>query len=79
MFTNKEDERKFEDVVRSIARSEEDVDKLLAAARLTRHEGPDRRMTGDQKAELLGGLIFALTFLGFIFLVTHILSYIIPQ
>lgn len=32
------DNRAFEDVVRSIAKSEEDVDAILKAARLTRQE-----------------------------------------
>lgn len=60
-------ERSFEEVVRSIAASEEDVDKLLAAARLERHEGPGRYMTGEQKYVLLCALIGAGAFLGFVY------------
>lgn len=60
-------ERIFEDVVRSIAESEEDVDKILSAARLERHEGPGRHMTGDQKFNLLCLLLAVGGFLGFIY------------
>lgn len=59
------DERKFEDVVRSIANSEEDVDKILAAARLTRHEAPGSKLTGQQKADLIAGFMFLIGVLGF--------------
>ncbi len=60
-------ERTFEEVVRSITESEEDVDKILAAARLERNEGPSRHMTGDQKYVLLGALIGVAAFLGFFY------------
>lgn len=57
--------RTFEEVVRSIAASEDDVDKILAAARLERNPGPARHMTGDQKYYLFCALIAAGAFLGF--------------
>lgn len=39
----KKDNRAFEDVVRSIAQSEDDVDKILKAARLERIETAQRK------------------------------------
>lgn len=39
------------------------MDKVLDAARLERHEGPNRHMTGEQKLVLLLSLIAAGTFL----------------
>lgn len=63
------DERKFADVVKSIASSEEDVDKVLDAARLIRHEGENRKMSAEQKVGLIEmGLCVAilLGLLGFI-------------
>lgn len=71
------DERKFEDVVRSIAASEEDVDKILTAARLERHEGPPRYLNAEQKMSViycafgLAGLISLFAF----FLTPVILRY----
>ena len=62
------DERKFEDVVKSIASSEKDVDKVLEAARLLRHEGESRKLNAEQKADLIELGIFAailIAFLGF--------------
>ncbi len=61
--------RNFEDVVRSIASSEDDVDKVLKAARLERHEA--NRMTGEQKLSLaiaaLIALVLIVVFGGMIF------------
>lgn len=61
----KNKDRTFEEVVRSIAASESDVDKILAAARLERNEGPNRHMTGKEKYDLLLLLIIILGVLGF--------------
>ena len=49
--------------VENIRGAEKDVDKVLDAARLERHEGPNRHMTGEQKLILLLSLIAAGTFL----------------
>ena len=56
-------ERNFKDVVENIRGAEKDVDKVLNAARLERHEGQNRHMTGEQKLVLLLSLIAAGTFL----------------
>ena len=56
-------ERNFKDVVENIRGAEKDVDKVLDAARLERHEGPNRHMTGEQNLILLLSLIAAGTFL----------------
>lgn len=56
-------ERNFKDVVENIRGAEKDVDKVLNAARLERHEGPNRHMTEEQKLVLLLSLIAAGTFL----------------
>ena len=56
-------ERNFKDVVENIRGAEKDVDKVLDAARLERHEGPNRHMPGEQKFVLLLSLIAAGTFL----------------
>lgn len=67
------DERKFTDVVKSIASSEKDVDKVLDAARLLRREGKDRHLSADQKLEIIGnsflliGFLALLAFFGFLF------------
>lgn len=58
------DKRNFEDVVKGVESAEKDVDKVLDAARLQRHEGPGTRMTGEQKANLLYTLMGCLTLLG---------------
>lgn len=58
------DDRKFHQVVETIDKAEKDVDKVLGAARLQRHEGPPTRMTAEQKADLLAMLIGCGTFLG---------------
>lgn len=59
---NKNDERKFMDVVQSIVQSEADVDKILEAAKLNRNERPDNRLSAEQKMELIQGgmLLFGL-------------------
>lgn len=67
------DQRSFLDVVEAIARSEQDVDKVLEAARLQRVEDAKRRMTGEQKFDLIlvsiiAPLVFA--FFALIFLAT---------
>ena len=61
--------RNFEDVVRQIASSEEDVDRVLAAARLERREAEPRHLNAQQKMTLLtvllailGGSVFLLLF-----------------
>lgn len=67
MSKNK-DERKFEDVVQTIKCAEDDVDKVLDAARLLRHEGESRNLSAQQKADLIETGIFAailIAFLGF--------------
>ena len=56
-------ERNYKDVVENIRSAEKDVDKVLDAARLERHESPNRHMTGEQKLVLLLSLIAAGTFL----------------
>jgi len=56
-------ERNFKDVVENIRGAEKDVDKVLDAARLERHGGPNRHMAGEQKLILLLSLIAAGTFL----------------
>ena len=58
------DERKFTDVVKSIASSEKDVDKVLDTARLLRHEGESRKLNAAQKMELIEEIIFAAIILG---------------
>lgn len=67
------DQRSFLDVVESIARSEQDVDKILEAARLQRVEDAKRRLTNEQKFDLIlvaiiAPLVFA--FFAMIFLAT---------
>ncbi len=61
------DERKFTDVVKSIASSEKDVDKVLDAARLLRHEGESRKLNAAQKLDLAEDIIFAVIILGAFF------------
>lgn len=57
-------DRKFEDVLHSIEDAEKDVDKVLDAARLSRTES-DRRLSADQKMELLEYLMILVGVLGF--------------
>lgn len=54
------DERKFEEVVRSIELSEKDVDRILKAARLTRNEKPS--MSDDRFEAILVFLGVVLVF-----------------
>lgn len=58
------DKRNFDQVVDTIESAEKDVDKVLEAARLQRHEGPSTRMTAEQKANLLMMLMACGTLLG---------------
>ena len=58
------DERKFYDVVQTIKGAEDDVDKVLEAARLLRHEGESRKLSAQQKADLIEFGIFAAIILG---------------
>ena len=62
------DKRNFTEVVKGIESAEKDVDKVLDAAQLQRHEGPGTRLTANQKAELLMMLMGCGTFLGFVWL-----------
>lgn len=62
-------ERKFEEVVQTIRNAENDVDKVLSAARLERHEGPPRYLSADQKMSVIYcafGLTAFLALLGFL-------------
>ena len=62
-------ERKFNEVVETIRNAEEDVDKVLSAARLQRHKGPPRYLSADQKMSVIYcafGLTAFLAFLGFL-------------
>lgn len=68
---DKNDTRKFVDVVQSIVQSEADVDKILTAAKLDRHERPDNRLSAEQKADLIETGIFS--GLGFILLAAFVL------
>jgi len=54
-----QDERRFQDVVDTIGKAEEDVDKVLDAARLERHEGPSMRLNAEQKYTIIMTLIGA--------------------
>ena len=62
------DNRNFEDVVKGVESAEKDVDKMLDAARLQRHEGPGTRLTAEQKMELLIMLMGCGTLLGFMWI-----------
>jgi len=65
------DNRKFNDVVDGIASAEKDVDKVLDAAKLERHEREPRYLTASQKMELIiiAMVIFGmLSFLSLFFL-----------
>ena len=69
-----QDQRKFRDVVEDITTAEKDVDDVLKAARLERHEGT--RLTAEQKMNiilLLIGLIWFLAFMFMLFVVPEIL------
>lgn len=58
------DNRNFDQVVKGVENAEKDVDKMLDASRLQRHEGPGTRLTADQKMDLLMMLIGCVTLLG---------------
>lgn len=60
----KNDNRTFEDVVKSICQSEEDVNKILKAAKLDRHESPGTRLSAEQKTDLIGMGIMVMFFFG---------------
>ncbi len=60
-----QDERKFTDVVDTIDKAEKDVDKVLDAARLERHEGPNMRLNAEQKYTIIMTLIGAVSVLVF--------------
>lgn len=60
------DNRKFIDVVQGVRDAERDVDKMLEAARLERHE--TNRMTGEQKMECFLWTLGALAALAFAFI-----------
>jgi len=68
---NNQDDRKFTDVVDAIGSAEKDVDKVLAAARLERRQGPSTRLSADQKFNLL------LAFMGMAFFLAMFLVPII--
>lgn len=59
-------ERKFEEVVETIRNAEADVDKVLDAARLERHEGPPRYLSAEQKMNIIYCSFGLLAFLGFL-------------
>lgn len=61
-----QDNRRFTDVVRGVRNAERDVDKMLDAARLERHESC--RMTGEQKMECFLWTLGALAALAFAFI-----------
>lgn len=50
-----QDNRKFRDVVQDITTAEKDVDDILKAARLERHEGT--RLSAEQKMNIIMLLI----------------------
>lgn len=62
------DNRNFEEVVKSVESAEKDVDKMLDAARLQRHEGPGTRLTAEQKMDLLMALMGCGTMLAIIWI-----------
>lgn len=57
--------RKFNDVVNQIDKSERDVDKVLHAARLERHEGAPRYLSAEQKMTLLLSAMALVAFIAF--------------
>lgn len=61
----KKDTRTFEEVVSSIVKAEEDVDKILQAARLERNES-NTRMNAEQKKEIIGWVLLLIGFISFI-------------
>lgn len=57
------DKRNFTEVVKGIESAERDVDKVLGAGRLERHEGPSNKLSAEQKTYLLVMLMACVTFL----------------
>lgn len=67
------DNRSFEEVVRGIGLAEDDVDKVLKAARLERNEGQSNKLSAEQKTSIIFGilgLLGACVFFGFLILGT---------
>lgn len=73
---NKTEKRDFEDVVTTIKQAESDVDKVLDAARLERHEERDNRLSAEQKMTLItyGMILIAVICLLVFMLVPFFLS-----
>lgn len=61
-----QDNRKFREVVDDITTAEKDVDAVLKAARLERHEGT--RLTAGQKMDIIMLLIGVIGGLGLMFM-----------
>ena len=61
-----QDNRKFRDVVDDITTAEKDVDAVLKAARLERHEGT--RLSAEQKMNIIMLLIGVIGGLGLMFM-----------
>lgn len=61
-----QDNRKFREVVDDITTAEKDVDAVLKAARLERHEGT--RLSAEQKTDIIMLLIGAIGGLGLMFM-----------
>lgn len=61
-----QDNRKFRDVVDDITTAEKDVDAVLKAARLERHEGT--RLSAEQKTDIIMLLIGVIGGLGLMFM-----------
>lgn len=64
------DNRNFDDVIRGLENAEQDVDKVLKAARLERHESS--RLTAQQKMSIItlilaGALCFLIVLMMFAF------------
>ena len=56
----RKDSRYFEDVIEAIKDAEIDIDKFLEAARLDRRERESRRLTNEQKMNIIYGVLFLL-------------------
>lgn len=61
-----QDNRKFREVVDDITTAEKDVDAVLKAARLERHEGT--QLNAEQKMNIIMLLIGVIGGLGFLFM-----------
>lgn len=77
-MARKQDNRTFEEVVRSIASSEEDVDRVLKAAKMDRREGDfwERYLMEYQKQsfkETIVSTVFGLAALAMVFVPLAIL------